>query len=160
MTPDQIKHIHVASTKAGLNRAQYEMLLRNVAGVESCKALTNTGFEDCMATLEDMGFPGTYWRDKIAARSNGLANARMVFKIAELYAEYLARLPNPDADSVYKLPGLIARGSHDRTRDARELTPREAWNLIESLKNILDRTPIPPSTPPDAATTDDPEIPF
>ncbi len=39
----------------------------------------------------------------------------------------------------YELAGLVANASRDRTRDPSRLTPREAWNLIEALKKMLDR---------------------
>jgi hypothetical protein len=135
MTPAQIKLIHVASRQCGLTRSQYEMLLANVAGATSCKDLTNSGFEDCMAVLEDMGFEGHYWRDKVAARG-ARGTERMCWKIQELLAAY---------DEVrgehahYELAGLIERATKGRTRLLAELKPREAWNMIEGIKSMIDR---------------------
>jgi hypothetical protein len=150
MTPDQIKLIHVAAGKARLNRAQYEMMLRNVAGVESCKELTNAQFEDCMAVLEDEGFEGHYWRDKVAARAGGgRATERMIWKITELHAQYEEL--RGDGDPHYELSGLVARATKNRTRSFGELTPREAWNMIEQIKKMIERLPkaAPVATPPD-----------
>ncbi|MEI8197314.1 MAG: phage protein GemA/Gp16 family protein, partial [Phycisphaerae bacterium] len=90
MTPDQIRMIHTASTRVKHNRAQYESMLRNVGGVETCKDLTNETFEDCMAFLEDCGFEGHYWRDKVAMRGSR-ASTRMTHKIHAQFAEYQRR---------------------------------------------------------------------
>lgn len=135
MTPAQIKMIHVASRQCGLARAQYETLLANVAGVTSCKDLNSVGFEDCMAVLEDLGFEGRYWRDKVAARGQR-GTERMCWKIQELLAAYdEIRGEHPH----YELAGLIQRASKGRTRDLSQITPREAWNMIEGLKAMIDR---------------------
>jgi len=136
MTPQQIKLIHTASSRAGLNRAQYELMLINVGGVSTCKALTHEAFEDCMAFLEDSGFPGTYWRERVNKRG-GFANPRMVFKIRELHGQYEEL--RGDDDPHYELAGLVARASVTTTRDINALLPREAWNLIESLKKMIER---------------------
>src|SRR4051812_26725723 len=111
-TPGQLRILHVAARQVGLIDAsgdeRYRLLLRNVAGVDSGRALSNAEFEDVMAVMEDMGFSNdrqrhieraaftasggsasrvqsTYWRDKVAARGTN-ANARMVHKIRELAA--------------------------------------------------------------------------
>lgn len=135
-TPLQIKLIHVAAREAGLggaaNRERYQMLLRNVAEVESSKDLTQPGFEDVMAVMEDMGFAdshhgGNYWRGRVSQRGM-LCSSRMVHKI-----EALAR------DQRYALPPLCLRFSEHRTDQVGMLCPREAWNLIEMLKAVVER---------------------
>jgi len=136
MTNEQIKLIHVAKSKAGLTEEQYRMMLRNLGGVKSCKLLTNETFEDCMAFLEDCGFPGDYWRNKVATRSS-FANARMVWMIRQLHIQYESarRIDEPH----YELEGLVARSSKGRTRDPDRLTPAEAWALIEAIKKMIQR---------------------
>jgi len=155
MTKDQIKLIHVAKGKVNLSEEQYRMMLRNLGNVDSCKDLTNETFEDCMAFLEDCGFLGNYWRNKVITRGS-FASSRQVWMIQELHADYeYACEPN---GPHYELSGLAARCSDDRTRDLSRLTPAEAYGLIEQLKSMiarLDRTPAP-------AIIDQPleEIPF
>lgn len=129
----QLKIVHVAARKVGLNDAQYRTLLANAAGVQSSKDLTQAGFEDVMAVLEDLGFRDdrngeTYWRDKVEARGQA-GNARMVHKIRELAKH-----------SIYPLERLVWRHSEGRTEDVEQLTPREAWKLIEMLKGSNART--------------------
>ena len=155
-TPAQLRLVHVAARKAGLNDAQYRTLLKSAAGAASSKELDQARFEDVMAVLEDLldgkvtGRQGdkvtkdapvtpspphpatlsssTYWRDKVAARGQ-TGNARMVHKIRRL-AE----------SSVYPLERLVWRQSGGRTEDVEQLTPREAWMLIEMLKSSNQRT--------------------
>jgi hypothetical protein len=102
-------------------------------GVESSKDLSQAGFEDVMAVLEDSGFSdsrqgGTYWRDKVRDRGQA-GNARMVHLIRELAEK-----------SVYPLDRLAWRQSGGRTEDVEQLTPREAWMLIEMLKGSNKRS--------------------
>jgi hypothetical protein len=157
-TSAQLRLVHIAAKKVGLNDAQYRTLLANAAGVASSKDLDQAGFEDVMAVLEDMledkvtrgqgdkvtkGDPftpspphpvtlssssPTYWRDKVAARSLN-GNARMVHKIRELAQR-----------SIYPLDRLVWRQSGGRTSDVEQLLPREAWKLIEMLKGSNQRT--------------------
>jgi hypothetical protein len=131
-TPQQLRIIHAAARHTGLIDAEsdatrYRLLLKNVADVETSKALTQAGFEDVMAVMEDMGYRHhhageTYWRDKVGARGS-TCGERMLFKIEQLAAR-----------SRYELTALVLRHSGNRTERAAELLPREAWNLIEMLK--------------------------
>ena len=123
----QITLIHVAASQAGLNKEQYRTLLKNVGGVESSKLLDQSGFEDCMAVIEDCGFrernkPANYWR-QIVARRGTFCSPRMVRKIMALAEE-----------SRYQVPSLCLRFSEHRADSPDQLHPREAWNLIEMLK--------------------------
>lgn len=134
MTPQQTRLIHIAASQVfGKNcESQYRLLLHNAAGVGSSKQLDNVGFEDVMATLEEMGFADRvhglfYWRGKVNARGRR-GNERMVFKILALARE-----------SRYQLPALVGRFSAHRTEDVHQLTPREAWELIEMLKASIAR---------------------
>jgi hypothetical protein len=156
MSPDQIKAIHVAKSRAGFNDQTYRMLLHNVAEVNSCKGLTNSQFETCMAILEETQelngqSPGRYWRDRT---SSELASPRIVYKINELFADYEA---NRGDAPHYELSGLVNRVSKGRAIDPPYLRPREAWNLIEQLKSMLERLSTPIPTPRDGPK---PEVPF
>jgi hypothetical protein len=155
MTRDQLKLIHIAAHQVGLivgkDDARYRLLLKNAAGVESAKDLSNAQFEDVMAVLEDLGFSkergwamdrssfsasggsasrvqSSYWRDKVAARGSQ-ANARMVWKIRDLLK----------TEHRYEARALCRRMSQGRTDEVDKLTPREAWNLIEMLKEVEQR---------------------
>ncbi len=136
-TPKQVTLIHVAKSRIGLTDPQYRMLLRNVAGVGSCKDLDQAGVEDVMAVMEDSGFQdkegGTYWRDKVRRRG-AECGERMRRKIEALAA-----------DQQYPLAAMVHRHSNKRTDRVEQLYPREAWNLIEALKAIVDRHDIEPA---------------
>jgi phage gp16-like protein len=149
MNPKQLKLIHIAKRDVDLNDEQYRTLLRNVAHVESSKDLTNTQFEDVMATLEDLGFSyeranhrsratftgsggscarveSTYWRDKVAARGRGTGE-RVLWKINTLAAGLPIDLPG----FCWNMTG--------RTDDVKQLTGQEAYKLVEALKSMHDR---------------------
>lgn len=156
MTNEQIKLIHVAARQVDLidstgNARRYKLMLLNVGGVETSKDLTNETFEDCMALMEEMGFSwergramerasfsgsggsparvqSTYWRDKVRHRGE-FCSARMVHKIGAMIKEI----------GRYPLESMVLRMSNHRTDKVNLLTPREAWNLIEALKAIVDR---------------------
>lgn len=131
----QLKLVHVAARQAGLNDAQYRTLLRSVAEVESSRQLAQADFEDVMAVLEDLGFVDSkngagYWRRKVEQRGRR-GNERMVHKINELC--------QGGQGGRYPLESMVRRFSGDRTADVEQLTPREAWKLIECLKAIVAR---------------------
>jgi hypothetical protein len=175
VTKDQLATIHIAAQQVGLiegkDRARYELMLWNFGHVRSSKDLDDIGFEDCMALMEEMGFSakrqkvidrvsfsGTgggrpkdaeshYWRDIIARRGN-FANSRMIWKIGELAVQ-----------AKYELGAMCLRMSEKRTNKVKELTPKEALNLIEALKAIIDRDGPVESVQP-AATATDADLPF
>ena len=144
-TPTQIRVIQMAKRAVGLTDPAYRTLLRNVADVESSKSLINAGVEDVLAVLEDLGFQShpagpNYWRRKVVRRGQ-CCNERMIWKIEALAAE-----------QRYQLPALCLRMSNRRTDQVGLLYPKEAYNLIEALKAIVDR----PGTER-TETTEDPE---
>lgn len=141
MTKEQIRAIKAMQRRAQLDDPAYRLVLANVAGVTTCKDLDNAGFEDVMAVMEDWaaqreGDSGSYWRDKVARRGSR-GTERMIWKIRELHGQY-EELRGLD-DTHYELGGLAARVSKQRTSDLAQLTPRECWNLIEALKDIIER---------------------
>lgn len=131
MTPRQLQTIHVAKRQLSLTDAAYRTILRSVADVETSKDLTNQSFEDVMAILEEQGFRQghpTYWRDKVARRTNGQANERQR-RLIEALAQEIS----------YDLPGFIARMTRGRTADVHQLDAYEANTIIEALKAIVER---------------------
>lgn len=132
--PTTLQHrlIRVAYRELSLNEQQQRTLLRSTAGVESHTDLTQAGFEDCLAVLEDLGFHDmthskTYWRDKAAARQT-CCNERMARKIEAMAAT-----------CRYEIGSLCERFSEGVVRRVRDLKPREAWMLIEMLKAVEER---------------------
>lgn len=134
-TTPQLKVLHVAARHVGLiqgnDAVRWRLLLRNVGDVESSKQLDNAGVENVMAVLEDMGFvdfrgPG-YWGGKVRRR-NCECGERMARKIETMAAE-----------SRYPVGPMCRRMSKGRTDFVGELTPREAWELIEAYKAIEER---------------------
>lgn len=128
----QTQLIHIAVKEARLNRAQYEMLLQNLAGVKSSKDLSQWAFEDVMAILETKGFrqrgkAPDYWRQTVDRRGV-FAHRRQVWVIRQLAEE-----------CRYDLGGLCERFSLGRTREPELLYPREAWGLTEGIKKMVDR---------------------
>lgn len=135
MTPQQLKLLHVAARQCHYDREQLQLLIRNVSDQESARELTNQQFENCMAILEGCGFrqtgqPADYWRNKLELRFR-FCGERMEHLIAELAGQVKG----------YKLPGLCMRFSQGRTDQVAKLSPREAHNLAEMLKNVIDRQP-------------------
>jgi len=141
MNPKQLGLIHGLKRKAGLDDPGYRLILRNIGGVASSKDLTQTGFDEVMASIEEAGEVsgiriGTYWRDRLGRGASG--TARMVHKIHALYASY-EQLRDPVESTHYELAGLVKNSSRQRTSDPAQLTAREAWTLIEALKSIVAR---------------------
>jgi hypothetical protein len=136
LTSLQLRLIHMAYRQAGLEEEHYRLILQNVAGVASAKQLTQAGFEDVMAVLEDSGFqergqPANYWRARVAQRGV-LCGARMAHKIAELAA-----------GQAYDLAGLCRRVRGRRVGIVERLSPREGYELIELLKAVAKRREVP-----------------
>ena len=131
-TPLQLRLIHIAYRQAGLAEEHYRLILRNVARVDSAKELTQAGFEDVMAGIEESGFQergkaANYWRSKVARRGV-FCGERMANRIVSLAA-----------GQAYDLEGLCRRVSDQRVDRVNRLTPREGYNLIEMLKAMAGR---------------------
>jgi hypothetical protein len=136
LSPAQIQLLQIAAGTGGakFSREQYHTMLKNVAGVDSSRdpAFTNEAFERCMALCEQHGFEDRchgagYWQGKFEDRA-GRASHQQVHKLREL------------ADQTrYPLAPMSRKFSGNRTDTPSELTPREAWNLIEAYKKIIAR---------------------
>lgn len=113
--------------------AGYRMLLWNVAKKRSCTELGNSAVEDVMAVMEDMGAQQhprgkTYWRDTVQRRASGESSRNQVWAI-----HAAAALLGIDAR------GFCFRMSNHRTRDPEALDAREAYNVLEALKAMIQR---------------------
>ena len=71
LSPGQVRAVHAAARQAGLADEQRRVLMRNLAGVRSCKdRWTRVGFQCVMAALEDLaggrlrGNTSGYWREQ------------------------------------------------------------------------------------------------
>ena len=130
--PDQVALVNIARRAQKLAEPAWRMLLWNVGGVKSSKDLTQTSFEDVLATLESMGF---WYRDHapdhfraIVLSRGSFASSRVIWKIQELAAL-----------QKYDLGGLCRRVSGGRVCRADRLSPQEGAGLLEMLKAIIAR---------------------
>jgi len=144
VTNEQIRTIKATQRRLTLDDASYRLILRNIGGVESCKALTNESFEQVMAFFEEtganrttplqIGSTPTYWRDKAAS-----AGGRMAYKIHALFAVYQELTCHLPEEQQYKLPGLCENFSGNAHRAPEQLDSRQQWMMIEGLKKIIAR---------------------
>jgi len=90
----QIRCIKTAVRQLGMDDATYRTMLMSVAGVKSCKELTDTSFDAVMRHLRGCGFDqqsGGYWAakkkwDALGHRS-GMATAAQLARIETEWAE-------------------------------------------------------------------------
>lgn len=149
----------MACKHAGLDDAARKLVLRQFPNAllpgskepsSTSEMLTQRDFERFMAIVEDRagghlrGFTSGYWQEKAGLRSQ-VASERMAAKIRALYADYQAQPPEVDGGR-YRLDGLVYRMSGQTTSAPEEMTPKDAWNLIEMLKALIARRgePQPP----------------
>ena len=123
----------------------YREALRHNGHVASSKDLDQAGFERVMSVFEEAGFRDdqqqagtrscTHWRDK-ADLQGRYANERVVRKIEQLVSM-----------SKYApgVAGLCQRFSDGRVSHPSKLRPKEAFNLIEALKDMVLKYPLPES---------------
>jgi hypothetical protein len=131
MTPAQIRTIQTAKKALRLGDRTYRTILRNSGGgVESSKDLTRNGFEQVMATFEEMGFQKegdpNYWRDRITAGHQLSKADRMRYKVNALDRELQAHLAAGDV-KFYSLPGIVSRDQRPRAR-----TTSTPWTTASS----------------------------
>jgi len=141
---NKIKLVQTAVRKAGIRQpgldGRYRLLLGqymqpNGKPVESCKQLNNSQLDDILAICEAQGWrmpgkPETFYRDKInqAAEVASFAQQKAI--------GYLARdLGMTDLH----LNNFIKVMTKDKCSSVVELSPKEAWKIIEALKAILKR---------------------
>jgi cell division GTPase FtsZ len=145
MTKQQIQLIHIAAKQVGLDDERYRLLLRNVACALTSKQLSNDSFEEVMAVLEGMGFrtigfAPDYWRQTVAKKGI-TCGRRMAHKIRELAAT-----------TCYPAESMALRHSHGATSVVEQLSPLEAYEVIEAYKQIAKR---PARSPAGAGTREE-----
>ena len=139
----QLKLIHIAARQAGLiekkDDRRYRLLLAHYKGsngkpARSSKQLNNSQIEDLLAICESMGWDSgrgaTHFRDKSAAHGY-LASFAQQSSILYLRGDL-----GWNADN---LKGFICRMTAGVKFSVAELTPKEASNIIEALKNMTIR---------------------
>jgi len=146
--------LHVYAQAGGINDPTYRNVLRALAGVSSAAdpAMTQTGFEQAMASLETMLFTRVhagdvpspigksryiqsefYWRKKLP--QTGLINSRQRSLIDQLWNRLFEFLPQEKADSGY-LAAMIVKAT-GRHVDVWNLSHQEAGCVIDALKDRL-----------------------
>ena len=142
----QIKLVQTAVRAAGIRGkgfdGRYRLLLGkytqpNGRAVTSCKQLNQYSMEDFLAICESHGWqmPGkaaTFYRDKVAAAGFGeyASDAQQ------------AAIKNMAGDLGWnerQLGGLIKRITGGEKNLTPELSPKQAWVIIEALKKMLSR---------------------
>ncbi|MCE5184959.1 MAG: regulatory protein GemA [Planctomycetaceae bacterium] len=147
LSKNQIILIQTAARKAGLRngsrRERYDLVLRQYRNrkgepVTSCKELTDQQIDDFLAICESLGwrYPGkseTYCRDKAAQSSNHTSYGQM-----EAIKHLSGDLGFASGGNSC-LAKFISRMTHGRCDNTVQLSRREAYNVIEALKAILER---------------------
>lgn len=144
LNKNQIKLLQTALRAAGIRGkaipdGRYRALLRQYktprGPVTSCKQLNNFQLTDLLAICESRGWrmPGKsagHYRDKVRADYN----------YASFAQREAIRLMGSDLGwTEDHLAGMIKRMTKGRTDFLAELSPKEAFGLIEALKSMLGR---------------------
>jgi len=148
LNKSQIKMLQTAVRAAGLRgrssaqESRYRLLLGQYlqpsgAKVISCKQLNNSQLEDMLALCESMGWrmPGvceTWFRDKAVRNVDGdIASYAQQAAIRHLAGD-LGWTDN-------NLVGLIFKMTNGNCEGTEQLSSRQAWGIIECLKNMFAR---------------------
>lgn len=152
--------IHQYARLAGMTRAEYVSALRQAAGVETSKDLTQETFEAAMATIEailwyriDEGIvpdpnrlgrrmERDYWRRRVP--KVGMINSRLKFKLTNLWS-VLSRMLAPEKRSEAYLAGIISATTGDSLYDIlsggriiwTSISARSAHMAIEAIKDRI-----------------------
>jgi len=139
----QIKMLQIAVREAGLRGkgfdGRYRMLLGqykqpNGELVTSCKQINRFQYEDILAICEARGWrcPGKsedHFR-KLAAKENVASFAQQ---------KAIEHLAGDLSWNEYQLGGMIKKMSHGKATSVAVLTPGQAYQVIEALKNMVSR---------------------
>lgn len=87
ITKAQIRLIHVAKTRLGIEDNDYRAILWVVARVFSSKDLDQAGFADVIAYFEKLGFQTTFGGDS-GERRRGMASDKQASYIRRLWGTY------------------------------------------------------------------------
>jgi hypothetical protein len=143
---DQIKLMQVAAKAAGLRTpsqdGRYRLILAqykkpNGQLCASCKDLNNWQIDDFLAICESMGwrYPGqseTYCRDRAAKAYDGDFASFAQRQAIDYLAGDLGLTGEP-------IKAFIRRMTKQRTDSIVQLTPGEAYKIIEAMKAALSR---------------------
>jgi len=138
----QIKLVQTAVRKAGLRGKGFDGRYRLILGqykqpngkpVTSCKQLNSAQVEDLLAICEANGWqmpdkPADHYRKKVAKKTDVASYAQ------QAAIDYLRGDLGWDER---QLAGFVKRMTHGKRQSPSTVTPREAWVIIEGLKNIL-----------------------
>jgi len=144
LNTQQIKLVQTAVRVAGLREknvdGRYRLLLAqykqpNGRPVKSCKQLNNSQLEDLLAICEAHGWrmPGkteTFYREKVFKNSDYASYAQR---------EAIKHLAGDLGWQDYQLAGMLRRMTGEKKTSLIQLTPAEAYNIIEALKIMLGR---------------------
>jgi hypothetical protein len=140
----QIKLVQTAVRAAGIRSRQFDGRYRMLLGqykqysgrpVKSCKQLTNRQLDDLLAICESLGFrmPGkgeNFFKNKVIRQSDEISFAQQ---------QAIRYLAGDLGWSDIQIEGFLARMTQDQTRYLPALTAKQAYIIIEGLKNIVGR---------------------
>ncbi len=140
----QIKLVQTAVRKAGIRGKGFDGRYRMLLGkyqqpggqrVTSCKQLNNYQLEDMLAICEAYGWqcPGkeeNHFRKKIASQTDMASFAQQ---------EAIKHLAGDLGWNSNNTKGFISKMTKDRTDSPVDITPGEAWKIIEALKAMVCR---------------------
>ena len=141
LNPEQVKLLQTAVRAAGLrDRGQYYLVLgqyrqANRSPVTSCKQLNNYQAEDLLGICESYGWrhpgkPADYYRLKMVGASR-VATGAQIGAIGKLAGDL--------GWNELQLGGMIKRMTGGRKTCVVELSPAEAYRLIEAMKAMFAR---------------------
>jgi nucleotidyltransferase/DNA polymerase involved in DNA repair len=127
ITTAQKTLLHVAKSKLGLSREDYEAILFEQAGVSSSTELDNHGFDQVVKRFEELGFHNTTRR--VRRREPGATvTAEQLSKIQALFHEL-------GIDTRARQAGFCKRQCRKPWPQTRE----DANQVIEGLKKMIER---------------------
>ena len=154
--PKEKALLHIYADAAGINRPTYLNVLRVRAGVSSAadRRMTQTGFEQAMASLETLLFERVaaglcsdpisggnrwirseyYWRRKLP--QTGFINSRQARAIELLWDRLKEFLPTEHCGLPY-LSGIIRKATGRESVGYAALTAQEAAAVLDALRDRL-----------------------
>lgn len=140
----QIQLVQIAVRAAGLRGKGFEGRYRLLLGqytqpdgsaVTSCKQLNNSQLDDILAICESLGFrvvgkDPNHYRLKVAKREDCASFAQQ------------AAITNLAGDlgwNEHQLNGFVERMTTRQVHCVTNISPGQAWQIIEALKNMLSR---------------------
>jgi len=144
MNNKQIQLIQIAAKEAGLRGNRFEGRYRMLLGqfirpdkskVTSCKQLNNLQFEEFLAICESMGFrckgkSPTHFRDRVENRGH-YASPQQKAAIEHLAGDI--------GWSIDNLNAFVKKTTDGQIASVAVIKPKQAWMVIEALKNILSK---------------------